>query len=657
MQSAQTTRGRARRRLGTLSIPLAASLLLTGCGSVAPPTASTPTPSVAVATSSPSSSSTPLPISSPEGSPGQGPPGALTVDATVQAAALPPALFSVVFINTASGWAGGTGVILGTTNAGSTWRTEWMGTTSIQSLTAVDRAHVWGLGYGQLSPTADELVRTIDGGRHWTTTRLSGGFREIAFTTDQIGWAVVGGVTDTTTGPGRLEETLDGGAHWRASDLTAGLESVCFASPSLGWAASGAAVYRTTDGGRRWTQVERGLNDATNAGWLATVTCQGESAWVLSTGGGGGGSEAYLVTRTLDRGVHWGTVLAQPLSSSSTLPAIDSYAGSFAPISGTAAEFLGWCPGCGYGEWSFVRTADGGRTFIHAAIEGLTGASLGQITFADATHGWIATNAAGGSLLATSDGGRTWHRGYPSSARWPATDVAFVTASLGFGLGVVGDGRTLLRTTDGGLAWQAIAQVPADPFSFDRDPVIDFSDPVHGWVATTQGLYASVDGGLTWRRVPGAPLGGVAFSDNLHGCAGSFDTPAAMTTDGGRSWAPANATRGLVACAASLLDPSWTAPVQSFDPGNLLTIGAIVGPAHAWAYGLLDANRVGLETTTDGGSSWTAFRWPGWPDPSSSDTLRAISFVSPTDGWAFTLFGRIFATHDGGTTWLELRPH
>ena len=160
-------------------------------------------------------------------------------------------LSSVAFVDVATGWAVGSGVILGTTDGGKSWRPEWTGTRSISSLSAVDRLHAWGLGYGDLSVTADRLVRTTDGGRSWTMTKLSGGFREVAFATDRVGWAVVGGITDTTARTAGCEGRPMAACTWRSSALTAGVDSVCSRSPGLGWAAGGSNVYRTVDGGGR----------------------------------------------------------------------------------------------------------------------------------------------------------------------------------------------------------------------------------------------------------------------------------------------------------------------------------------------------------------------------------------------------------------------
>ena len=172
-------------------------------------------------------------------------------------------------------------------------------------------------------------------------------------------------------------------------------------------------------------------------------------------------------------------------------------------------------------------------------------------------------------------------------------------------------------------------------------------------------MLATTDGGRSWHSVPGAPPGGVAFADAKHGCAGYFGTRTASTTDGGRTWQPTDAGRGLVVCAANLLDPAWGVAAKPFDPGDLRTIGAIVGPTDAWALvSFPDTQRFGFEATSDAGSTWTAYRWPQAPDGVGgmvSDQLTRLSFVSTTTGWAFTLFGQLFETHDAGTSWQEVR--
>ena len=133
-----------------LRFSLVGILFLSGCATSPPvpqPTASASapqpadTPSAAPATPTPTGTATPTATPSPGGSPGQTPTIVRTVDATVHSDSIPPALSSVAFVDVATGWAAGRGIILGTTDGGKSWRSEWTGTRSILSLSAVDRLH------------------------------------------------------------------------------------------------------------------------------------------------------------------------------------------------------------------------------------------------------------------------------------------------------------------------------------------------------------------------------------------------------------------------------------------------------------------------------------------------------------------------------------
>jgi hypothetical protein len=66
-----------------------------------------------------------------------------TLDAAVQMAPLTPALNSVVFADIDTGWAAGSGVILGTSDGGKNWRNQWSGSLSVSSLVTIDPLHAW----------------------------------------------------------------------------------------------------------------------------------------------------------------------------------------------------------------------------------------------------------------------------------------------------------------------------------------------------------------------------------------------------------------------------------------------------------------------------------------------------------------------------------
>ena len=651
---------------------LSLALTLSACGSSTsapsePASSPLATPGVPAATvpSSSTAASTPAPV----GSIGPAVDVVATREAVVRQAAHPPALDAIAFADTAHGWAGGNGVVLGTGDGGSSWRTEWAGHGTVLSVSAVDARHAWAL-VGSVGSTVGSRVignvvlRTTDGA-HWTAIRPSTLLRAIDFTNPSDGWAVASTGADASS-PGRLLTTTDGGSSWHPSPLTTPVQSVCFAGASLGWVASGSAILRTRDGGGTWTKVAAGPNDATNPHWDATLRCSGNTAWVLFVGGAAMNQQEYLGERTLDAGATWQTLLSDPFFpiSSPTTSRIDAYSGPFAVASSLDAGFLGLCPVCGAGSWSYTRTDDGGTTFVQAPLAGLDGASLGDLAFADPLHGWIAGSSpdGGGFLLATDDGGASWHPAYPSALPSPAVGVSFVSPTTGFGLGVLGNGRLVLRTDDAGATWQPVGRLPASPEGFSQDHVVWFVDANRGWVVAQSGLLATSDGGRTWSRVPGAlPANahlngaGVAFVDPEHGCAGGLQS-AVATTDGGRTWQPADAAAGVLACAAGLIDPRWArlgAPAGSADQ---FVLDAVLPGGVAVGHGYVDGGPPGVLVTHDGGTTWAAELWPAGPNGAGYEGLLPVSFVSPSDGWFLGLVGELYRTGDGGATWTETGP-
>jgi len=176
-----------------------------------------------------------------------------------------------------------------------------------------------------------------------------------------------------------------------------------------------------------------------------------------------------------------------------------------------ANEKDGWS--CG--RWGTVlRTSDGGRTWT--AQESGTDYTLSSIFFVDTVHGWAVGDE--GTILHTDDGGATWNRQVPpdvnvqTARRWgdtgwsdkkktkPLTSflmgVHFADARTGW---IVTERTTILNTVDGGKTWSV-------QFS-DEDFVlrsISFCDDTHGWAVGEYGyIYHTHDGGKTWEHQAG----------------------------------------------------------------------------------------------------------------------------------------------------------
>ncbi len=164
-----------------------------------------------------------------------------------------------------------------------------------------------------------------------------------------------------------------------------------------------------------------------------------------------------------------------------------------------------------------------------------------------------------GSVVLTTDGGRSWRDVTPSGG---ATENFRDVMALGRDEAVVlstGDGRTeptqIYRTVDGGGSWRVVFEDALPAFYncfafFDHRRGLAMSDPVGGKFR----IAATADGGQSWRVLPDAGMPpalsdefGLATGTCLQASGNRYawfgtTTPAGVdnrvfrTTDGGRTW-------------------------------------------------------------------------------------------------------------------------
>jgi photosystem II stability/assembly factor-like uncharacterized protein len=239
-------------------------------------------------------------------------------------------------------------------------------------------------------------------------------------------------------------------------------------------------------------------------------------------------------------------------------------------------------------------THDAGRTWRRDAQARLpTSGYLSSISFASPRNGLMTTGRGG--LLATEDAGRSWHTLLFTD---DVSDVAAVQRLGETGLvALVADG-TLLRSGDRGAHWRRVhpASLPAP------SDEVSFSTP-------TDGI-------------------GVA-ADDWTGPSPVF----AHTTDAGRTWA----------LRARL--PADIEDVNSLDRASSTVVYAVAesGPAASTRPEV-------LLRSGDDGRTWGRNAGP------RGSQFFSVSFTTPNDGILGDDRGRFYATKDGGSTWIEVRP-
>jgi|GEM_PF-4815590 len=198
----------------------------------------------------------------------------------VQVVGQPTQFNAVQFVNANTGWMVGQGTILGTVNAGRSFRVLYRGGGNFMGIGAIDTHTVFAWG-------PHILVVSIDGGRTWKTLALpSPWLDQVAFPTKETGYAIAGNSRNDASA---LYKTTDGGLKWSRIHYSGAPVSLGFATGKDGWVAGAEArVMRTTDGGQTW-QLTSSLNPDHQQEYtvLRIDATSSSSAWILVQSGAG----------------------------------------------------------------------------------------------------------------------------------------------------------------------------------------------------------------------------------------------------------------------------------------------------------------------------------------------------------------------------------
>lgn len=309
--------------------------------------------------------------------------------------------------------------------------------------------------------------------------------------------------------------------------------------------------------------------------------------------------------------------------------------------------------------------------------------------FVDQAHGWVV--GAGGTILATDDGGATWQlRDSGTTADLHAIAMSGARGSI--------VGNAILSTDDGGGTWKVVVREDGSGWTS-----VSFGDPEHGW-AVGYGIVATADGGQTWQPQQTSAVRGrlnaVHFVDGQQGWAVGMSGTILATADGGRHWESQASGIAVDLFGVSFRDRSvgiavgdggavlftadggrnWTRKSVADEPADLR--GASVAIGDVWAVGesgtVLHADTIGSDLvaatmgthavqfaafqvnerdawiagsrgmllhSTDGGSTWV-------PVPTgTTDEIRTMYFTDAERGWLAGSRGTVLATTDGGRTW------
>jgi hypothetical protein len=363
-------------------------------------------------------------------------------------------------------------------------------------------------------------------------------------------------------------------------------------------------------------------------------------------------------------------------------------------------------------KYLLLTIASAGALAFTFSVAPCAAANLRAIAFVNTSTGWAAGD---GTIVATTDGGRTWHSQYTGRVQF--TSLSFTPGGSGWAAGVdpIRGNGILMGTNDGGRTWKKLPE-PRNTLRTISFPEASFGLGVSGGSpmapseATERStpffggrLAVASNQGYTWRFEDqpllidsacsaGAYASFVAYqaavlvsknfgTDWQHAYSAPVDTHitwyASVRCNGGSVWALfATGARGMQQRSYLLVrgdqtGNNWTPVLQNKrTPDAYPQVNVADGPAEAPGdYSVPDANTafvlgiclpcqdagaVTIISTTDAGAHWT----------SVSTILGitaagppAISFVDPSHGWVAGVNGSkgvVLATSDGGRSWKQV---
>jgi photosystem II stability/assembly factor-like uncharacterized protein len=411
------------------------SAVVAGCGSgtlqatggQATPSATGPASATAATAAATRPASSPPASPAGTGAAGAGQAGTAAAGAACsspeRAAVETSSLNGMQFVSPTQGWAVGQDTILATTDGGAHWATQLSGNLNLTSVDFISARDGWAAG-------ATSLLATTDGGAHWAPLPEPCPIRSVHFISPSTGFAVAGGRELGGEDPsvplagGVVLATSDGGRSWHQIAAPADAQTVCFSDPVHGWLGADGLLYRTSNAGRSWTALTSMAGQAGKSGAgspaAMTVQCANDgSAWALRIGPGAAMSQQAHVAFHADQAGATPIFAEQYFQVPGAKPAAQSPGsdpGAYSAIDSSTAVFVDACTACGLGTAPWDVASNSGATL---AKEGNVG-DINQpqaASFLSPEVGWVAGSTTATTtpenaqvrIVATTDGGRTWH--------------------------------------------------------------------------------------------------------------------------------------------------------------------------------------------------------------------------------------------------------
>lgn len=391
------------------------------------------------------------------------------------------------------------------------------------------------------------ILKTIDGGQNWYTTRDNSNtspsdYFTVYFVNENIGFV--------TREHNEMYKTTDGGENWIEIEGTIdAIYDFHFLDENNGFATGEyGATYKTNDGGVTWNYIffqngridntsmygiyfqDNNIGYATGARGRIIKTTDGGNTWmshsenfndfndlIIFDSGTGFTRSGNNYYKTTDFGDNW-----------SYISSVNHY--TYCSEFYFVNENIGYSIGGGTTSISgdVFKTNDGGNTWNQLNI--YVDEGLSSVFFIDENIGLISGGYNRKKVMKTIDGGVNWTQ----VSNQEFSQIQFVTNLVGYGNRMGNYNGAIYKTVDGGNTWSISSELEGKKIN-----AFHFVNENNGYLVGDQGLiYKTIDGGINWEEleIPYEWYTKVNFYSKSVGYIADEDGRLYKTENGGENW-------------------------------------------------------------------------------------------------------------------------
>jgi photosystem II stability/assembly factor-like uncharacterized protein len=508
------------------------------------------------------------------------------------------------FPDSVNGWiSAGSNYFLRTTNSGNLWMRRQIDTlcSVISSISFIDINTGW-----IIFPTGNtcRIKKSTNTGYTWKNIYInypsdSNTVQQLLMISANKGFII--------NKNGIISLTTNGGINWNNTNLSNNyLVKIQFFDLQNGVIlCKNNSIYKTTDGGVSWIAAGNTITNATNmifinlsTGWISRVET----------------SSSYLYQST-NGGVNWNLNLTLYNLSIKDVYFKDNNSGWIIINDGT-----------------IMKTINGGINWD--LLYNFPPLNLTSIFYSNENTGWVLSskfNNQQSKIFKSTDAGLNWYQNF-SIGNNPVRKIRFINGTTGF---VICDSGTVFRTTNFGQNWYSVY------LGYFSIKDIAFANNNTGWICGQGGrIFKTVNSGINWVQQTSETLKNLnsisALNENLVYIVGD-SARLLKTTNGGTNWSVTQVNNYL-----TFNHIKFTSIQTGYITGYLYSIGYPVG------FPIVDRC---IFKTTDGGQYW--FNSLHVSRIGSEDMhYNGVWFTDDLRGWAYTTYGDLLYTSNGGTNWI-----